>query len=188
MLLITFFGLELLIACASFGFYGFELAALQSVLRWSGRLSLLLFAWGMLSWSRKRWNPQWLVLFAFVHGIHGFEVVTYLVIGPMEFVWHRLIGGIAGYVLVLVVPCLRAVQRFRHGLENGTSWWLTLFFYYLWLIFFMTYLARIRGKLTGITGDLLSFQLAFLAVVGILIVHGGVLWLSSKQGGARDDG
>ena len=77
-----FIGLEVLIIVIALLFDGYSLNALQTITRFSGRLSLLLFSAIFLFYNRPlitEWlSDKFYLLFAVVHGIHLVELLLFV--------------------------------------------------------------------------------------------------------------
>ncbi len=146
-----FVGLEIAILVVAVLFEGYTLSALQTVTRFSGRLSLLLFSVIFLSYNKPSitaWlSKKFYLLFAIVHGIHLVELLLFVSLSGAKLIPIRIAGGFVAYAFIFSMPVL---QSFR---DRGTVTVKTfstveiIFVYYVWLIFFLTYLPRVQGKL-----------------------------------------
>jgi hypothetical protein len=149
--------IQLLVAALALTQYGVTLQGLQATTRFSGRFSLALFSLIFIFLPRKRERLSSVIsekpfhIFAIVHGIHLLELLTYVNYAKVELIPHRLAGGFLAYVLVFVMPFLH--QKFEQGKmpEKRYSIVEYIYLYYVWFIFFMSYLPRVQGKLP-ITG------------------------------------
>src|SRR5687767_13702196 len=77
-----FVSLEIVIIVIAILYYGFSIVALQTITRFSGRLSLFLFSAIFLLYNKPDTIQTWLsrkfyLLFAIVHGIHLVELLSY---------------------------------------------------------------------------------------------------------------
>jgi hypothetical protein len=76
--------LELLLVAACVYLYGTSLEALQMVTRYSGRLSLLIFAILFIGYRQHErllqsvLSPDYFLVFAIAHGIHLLELLGYV--------------------------------------------------------------------------------------------------------------
>jgi hypothetical protein len=149
--------------------FGTTVAGAQAAARWSARVSFLLFAaafagpsWDRLFPSRSARTlsaQEWPLTLAFAgsHFVHLAALLVYVALSARELDPVRLAGGMLGYallVLVLFRPATRA--------------WV---FSYLWFIFLMTYLPRVRGTLPGAGGAPWTFPLFLSLVVLVLVVR-----------------
>jgi hypothetical protein len=143
--------LELLIIAVVLLSQGYSLSALQTITRFSGRISLFLFSAIFLFYNKPAitaWlSDRFYLLFAIVHGVHLVEWLLFVSLAGIKLIAVRVAGGFLAYVYVL---CMPVVQRLK---ENGRITLKTfstvqiIFVYYLWLVFFLTYLPRVQGKL-----------------------------------------
>lgn len=137
---------------------GFTPLALQTITRFSGRLSLFLFSIIFLLQHKPATLHYWLsekfyLLFAIVHGIHLFELLSYVTVAHVVLVPIRLAGGFLAYAFIFTMPILShaaASGKFPASKFNPIQ---TMFLYYVWLIFFLAYLPRVQGKLPGVGGS-----------------------------------
>jgi methionine sulfoxide reductase heme-binding subunit len=153
--------------------FGATVEGAQAAARWSARTSFLLFALAFTgpSWNRLFQSPaahavadrEWPLTLAFAgsHLVHLVALAVYVSLTGHELDPVRLAGGALGYALLLLV-------LFR---PPARSW----AFYYLWFIFFMTYLPRVRGTLPGAGGAPWTFPLFLSLVVLILAVRVGAI-------------
>jgi hypothetical protein len=146
-----FVGLEVVIIVVGILFDGYSLVAIQNITRYSGRLSLLLFS-AIFLWYNKPYLTAWLsekfyLLFAVVHAIHFVEILLFFSLSGAKPSPVRIAGGFLTYAYVLCMPIL---QSFRDQGKVRVKTFATLevfFLYFMWLIFFLTYLPRVQGKL-----------------------------------------
>lgn len=165
--------LEILLAVFAWYNYDFSLTGLQAVTRYSGRLSLLLFSILFLTLPDNQrlysiLSDKPFTVFAVAHGIHLIELLGYVYLSENDLIPVRLAGGFLAYVLIFAMPLFQV--RFEKGLITKTQYTvtLTIYQYYVWLIFFMSYLPRVQGKLPHVGGEYWEF-VALLAWVCILL-------------------
>jgi hypothetical protein len=146
-----FVGFEVLIIILGVLFEGYSLIAIQTITRYSGRLSLLLFS-AIFLWYNKPYLTVWLserfyLLFAVVHAIHLAEILFLFSLSGVKLAPVRIAGGFLAYAYIFSMPVLQAFrdQGKIHGKTFATLE--VVFLYYIWLIFFLTYLPRVQGKL-----------------------------------------
>jgi hypothetical protein len=158
--------LELMIVLAGLAYNGFSVEALQSITRFSGRLSLVLFSVIFL-WSDKPQklhgvlSTQFYLIFAIAHSIHLLELVSYVFLSGTRLIPLRLLGGFAAYLLILLMPLFQYffnTGRLKLKTFRGIG---SFYLFYLWFIFFMTYLPRVMGTLPGVGGHYWEFVLLF---------------------------
>ncbi len=170
-IIILFVLLEISIILISVLIDGDSLAALQTITRFSGRLSLFLFSAIFLLHDKPQTIHAWLsekfyLLFAIVHGIHLIELLSFAYFSKPSLVPIRVAGGFLAYLFIFLMPVLAKLQQrisFKTFavLEN-------VFLYYVWLVFFLTYLPRVLGKLPQVGGSY-NEHVALLGLVSVLL-------------------
>ena len=172
-LIILFIVIEIVIIVLAFLTEGFFLGALQTITRFSGSLSLFLFSAIFLLYNKPYTITAWLshkfyLIFAIVHGIHLAELLAFVYLANIELVPHRLAGGFIAYLFVFAMPFLQSFNM-RGQISNRTYAILeTIFVYYVWLVFFLTYLPRVQGKIP-IAGGSFAEHVALLGWVSTLL-------------------
>lgn len=140
--------------------YGYTIEGLQATTRFSGRFSLFIFSiiflaskpadiYGIL--SKKPFH-----LFALAHGIHLIELSTFIILSGTPLILYRVAGGFLAYALIFLMPVL--ADRLEAGKFAEKKFELVgmVFQYYVWMIFFLTYLPRVRGTLPNVGGGYLE--------------------------------
>lgn len=177
--------LELLLVAACVYLYGTSLEALQMVTRYSGRLSLLIFAILFIGYRQHErllqsvLSPDYFLVFAIAHGIHLLELLGYVYLAGIELVPYRVAGGFIAYSLIFAMPWLQ--HRHRTG-DLATSHFVRIswiYGYYVWLIFFMTYLGRLKGQFQNASPEL--EHLVGMSLVIIVFVWKTASLLTRKQ-------
>ncbi|HRG79518.1 MAG TPA: hypothetical protein PL167_07900 [Cyclobacteriaceae bacterium] len=154
--------------------YGATLESLQAVTRFSGRASLLIFSLIFLFQNHKHLNvksilsEKYFLIFAIAHGIHLIQLLSFVYLSGNPLIPIRLAGGFLAYVLIFMMPYAQSMfERNKLSLKAFSS--LTLIYlYYVWFIFFMSYLPRVRGTLTNVGGSYSEF-VVLLAWVSVLL-------------------
>lgn len=154
-------------------FYGFEKEAFQATVRFSGRLSLLYFSLLFLLSLKSNWlqavlSPNPFAGFALAHGIHLIELLTYQYTFSNGFVPIRALGGSMAYVIIFTLPFLYTAYHRGKIKEKTFTILKNIFLYYVWFIFFMTYLPRVQGKLPNVGGSYQEFVILLSWVCMIL--------------------
>jgi len=150
--------LELIIIAISIIMDGFSIAALQTTTRFSGRLSLFLFSLIFLMHSKPITLHNWLsekfyLLFAIVHGIHLVELLAYVYFADVKLIPIRLAGGFLAYSFIFLMPVLSSYAQSGKITRKVFFTFEAIFLYYIWLIFFLTYLPRVQGRLPSAGGS-----------------------------------
>ena len=154
--------------------YGATLETLQAVTRYSGRVSLSIFSLIFL-FQNHRYIPVKLTLsekyfsiFAIAHGIHLIQLLSFVYLTSNELIPLRLAGGFVAYLLIFIMPYAQHLFE-RHKISHKQFSTLTLIYlYYVWFIFFMTYLPRVRGELPNVGGSYSEF-VVLLAWVSLML-------------------
>lgn len=149
---------ELLIIALGAWNYGVNLQGLQAATRFSGRFSLFIFSLIFLFIHHERINVRVLLsenfylVFAVTHGIHLAELVTYVSLSGNELIPIRVAGGALAYLFIFVMPYLYQLTRQNKLSASLFAKAELVYAFYLWLIFFLTYLPRVQGKLPNVGG------------------------------------
>jgi hypothetical protein len=156
--ILLFLVLEISIALIAVLSHGYSLTALQTAARFSGSISLFLFSAIFLLHDKPETINTWLsnrfyLLFALVHGIHSIELALYLLKSGTELIPYRVAGGILAIVYILLMPLFKLNTAL--GRMSTKSFYAVekVFIYYIWTIFFFTYLPRVQGTLPTIGGS-----------------------------------
>ncbi len=137
--------------------YGVTIEGLQATTRFSGRFSLFTFSIIFLA-NRPADIYNWLSkkpfhIFALVHGIHLLELLSFVYISETPLILYRVAGGFLAYSLIFALPIL--ADRLERGVvtEKKFNIAVVVFQYFVWGIFFLTYLPRVRGSLPNVGGS-----------------------------------
>jgi len=178
--------LEFLILILAINNYGFNLEGLQATTRFSGRLSLAIFSlmFILLAFNREKLSSLLSTkpfhIFAIAHGIHLIELLSFVYLSKANFIPIRLAGGFLAYVFIFVMPMIqRYFESGKIGLKRYTLAE-NIYVYYVWFIFFMSYLPRIQGKLPNVGGSYSEFVVLMIWVCLLMIVRIAVL-ISKKR-------
>jgi len=183
--LTIFILLEFFIVILACSLHGFTLSGLQATTRFSGRLSLFLFSIIFIFHARREVLVKWLseefyLLFAVVHGIHLIELLWYVSASGTQLIPYRVAGGFLAYAFIFVMPWVKvSVQRgtFTTKKFNTIE---QIYLIYIWIIFFMSYLPRILGKLPNVGGTFAEHMTLFVWVM-LLIALRFIVWFSTKN-------
>jgi DMSO/TMAO reductase YedYZ heme-binding membrane subunit len=166
-------------AVAAVAMFGTGVEGLQALARYSGRAGLLWFAlvfsiaplhrlapgeWTRLALRRRRSLG---LAFGAHHLVHLVELLTYLEVSGKGFDVSRAAGGMVGYaflVAMMLTSTDKAVARL--GAKNWkrlhrTGLW------YLWIVFLLTYLPRVRGQRPTAGGGPLEWSVCLAIVVAL---------------------
>lgn len=130
--------------------YPDTVSQLQCVTRLSGRLSLLMFSFIFLLYPLRKnvlkniLSSRYLLLFALQHGFHLVVLLTYVYLSGVVLVPYRVAGGFFAYAIIFLMPWFEA--RVAKGKLTMPAFDRVMTFYqfYVWFIFFMTYVARVN--------------------------------------------
>lgn len=164
---------ELVIVLIAIIMNGITIEALQTATRFSGRFSLLVFSCIFLLHAYPQTlhsilSKQFYLALAVAHGIHFAELGSYIFLSGVKLIPYRLLGGALAYALIMLMPFIQSLRE-REKIQSSTfSKFETGFAYYLWLIFFLTYLPRLTGSLPSAGGYYYEFVILMSWVVIML--------------------
>lgn len=154
--------------------YGATLETLQAVTRFSGRVSLAIFSLIFL-FQHHRYLPvktmlseHYFSIFAIAHGIHLIELLVFVYLSGNELIPLRLAGGFLAYVLIFIMPYAQHLANQNRISTKQFSTLTLVYLYYVWFIFFMSYLPRVRGELPHVGGTYGEF-VVLLAWVSLMM-------------------
>jgi hypothetical protein len=167
---VAWIALEILILLFPMASYnGFTLEAIHITTRFSGRLSLIAFSFILLTRgkdSATSWvSDKPFLLFAILHGIHLVELLSYVIWSGNQLIPIRVLGGALAYAFIFLMPILsmKINESKMRRIEIA-------FFSYVWLIFFMTYLPRVSGRLPNVGGTFTEHVILFVWVILIGLI------------------
>ncbi len=166
---------ELLVIVPAVNNYGLTIEGLQATARFSGRLSLLIFTFifFLLPFSREKLtrilssNP--FLVFSVAHGIHLIELVSYVYLSRADLIPIRLVGGFLAYVFIFLMPVIHVYYESGKITQNRFSIAENVYAYYVWFIFFMSYLPRVQGKLPNAGGRYWEFVVLLIWVCLLMV-------------------
>jgi hypothetical protein len=172
-IIILFVLLEISIILISLLIDGNSLTALQTITRFSGRLSLFLFSAIFLLYDKPQTIHPWLsekfyLLFAIVHGIHLLELLSLVYLSNASLMPIRIAGGFLAYLYIFLMPVFVKLQESQRISSKTFSVLEIVFIYYVWLVFFLTYLPRVLGALPEVGGSY-SEHVALLGLISVLL-------------------
>ena len=137
---------------------GYSVNALQTIARFSGRLSLMLFSAIFLLYTKPSALTPWLsdrfyLLFAIVHGVHLIELLLFVTLAGVQLNPYRVAGGFIAYAFIFAMPIIQHYRQLDRITVRNYQRVEAIFVYYVWLIFFLTYLPRVQGKLPQAGGS-----------------------------------
>jgi len=167
---------ELAVAALGINNYGWNLEGLQATTRFSGRLSLFIFSFIFLLYPKDKivltfyLSEKFFLALAIAHGIHLVELLSYVSLSGTQLVPYRVVGGFLAYAMIFLMPLFQ--QRAETGkLSAGRYRSLGMvYIFYVWLIFFMTYVGRLRAELPNAGGT----RAEYLTLMGWVILMLGM--------------
>jgi hypothetical protein len=150
--------LEFSILLSALLIFGFTLEALQTATRYSGRLSLVVFSFIFLTQNNKKKLTPSLSerpydIFAVIHGIHLIELIIFVYLSQIKLVPYKILGGFLAYLFIFLMPLAHQYQKQKKISVIRFFTIETTFLYYVWLIFFITYLTRVLGNVSLVDGS-----------------------------------
>lgn len=158
--------------------YGWTLEGLQAITRYSGRASLGIFSLIFLFYNhpviqlKRLLSDKFFLVFAIAHGIHLFELTSYLYFSSSPIIPLRLAGGMLAYAMIFVMPWVQKQHNEQKITDKRFNQAALIYLYYVWFIFFMTYLPRVRGELPNAGG---SYK-EFVVLLGWVSIMMGFKW------------
>ena len=172
--LLTTLIIEVAIALLAVINYGVTLEALQAVTRFSGRASLAIFSLIFLFQKHPYVNVKlilsenFFLIFAIAHGIHLIELLSYVYLSGITLIPYRVAGGFIAYSFIFLMPWLEQLHHRTKLTSKQFSITTLLYLYYVWLIFFMTYLSRVQGSFPNAGGSFLE-HITLLGWVALML-------------------
>ncbi len=154
--------------------YGATLETLQAVTRFSGRASLAIFSLIFLFQNHRYVNvkamlsERYFSVFAIAHGIHLVQLLTFVYLSGNQLIPLRLAGGFLAYILIFIMPYAQHMFESNKISQKQFSTLTLIYLYYVWFIFFMSYLPRVRGELPNVGGSYSEFVI-LLAWVSLMM-------------------
>lgn len=167
--------------------YGTSLESLQAVTRFSGRASLAIFSLIFLFQNHRHVNvktilsDQYFLVFATAHGIHLVQLLTYVYLSGNELIPARLAGGFLAYALIFIMPYAQQLFENNKISARAFSTLTLIYLYYVWFIFFMSYLPRVRGTLPNVGGSYSEFVMLLAWVSLIMGIKLQSLFVAKKS-------
>ena len=159
----------------------------QASARLSGRVSLMFFLfYGIYATRHASVETDSIPLgiktqltkdFAVIHIIHWVFLAIAVKMSGFELVPFRVAGGALAYGMIVVMPFIYQKKLFN-SLPLPTMQHVYIF--YVWLIFFMTYLSRVRGQTPTATGDMTYYWILIVVTTAFLVWR--IAKLFKKQG------
>lgn len=149
----------------------------QSCAKLSGRISLLFFSILFVYHTvipdlkdheilKKKYYLSF--NFAILHIIHFFFLAIAVYLSGFELVPFRVAGGAIAYVMIILLPFIIKGKIFKKLALNTL---VNSYLYYVWLIFFMTYVARLSGVNQHFTGSKNSYLILIIFTSILMIWH-----------------
>ena len=154
----------------------------QATARLSGRVSLLffslLFIYATLFPSVEQGSESLKVKyvlaknFAIIHVIHWFLLATAAKLSKFSIVPIRVAGGALAYLIIVLLPFIIQRMIFKK-IPLRTAF--NVYLFYVWLIFFITYLTRVLGKASPITGIMPAYYILISLTTALMIFRIGII-------------
>jgi hypothetical protein len=163
----------------------------QASARLSGRVSVLFFSILMIyatlvpGFERRsnEYRTKYILFrdFAIIHLIHWFLLAASVSLTQFELLPIRLAGGVIAYVLVGVMPWLMTRPDTGFAMLTAVQ---ASYMFWVWLVFTMTYTARLSGSTPVHTGSPASWWPFFIWLIGLIFWRSYVLlrqfWVTKK--------
>ena len=175
-LLITGIGLEILVMLLAYiESQGDTTLFFQASARLSGRVSLLFFLfYGIYATRHPSVEIDSVALsvktmlvrdFAIIHVIHWVFLAIAVKLSGFELVPFRVLGGSLAYLMIVLMPF---IYQKKLLLNVSLVTMQHVYIFYVWLIFFMTYLSRVRGQTPTATGNMTAYWVLIAVTAAFL--------------------
>lgn len=172
-ILLTVLAEALVIAFGTFQ-HGWNIEGLQASTRFSGRLSLAIFAFIFLLHPKRSeslksmLSANYFLIFAIAHGIHLIELLNYVILSGIPLVPYRLAGGFIAYAMIFLMPWFQIQHSSKKIADLRFEQLGYIYLFYVWFIFFMTYLSRVNGSFPNAGGSYAE-HVGLMVFVNILL-------------------
>jgi hypothetical protein len=167
-------------------------AFFQAAARLSGRVSLLFFAlllvYATLHPAFERGSDSLRVKerlfrdFAILHVIHWFLLAKSVYLSGFELVPTRVAGGALAYLLVVGMPLVIRGNWFKINVLARLQ---GFYLFWVWLIFFLTYVTRLRGQSPDASGAPSAWWPLAAATLGLMLWR---IWkIAERRNPTRDN-
>ena len=176
-LLITGIGLEILVMLLAYiESQGDTTLFFQASARLSGRVSLLFFLfYGIYATRHPSVEIDSVALsvktmlvrdFAIIHVIHWVFLAIAVKLSGFELVPFRVLGGSLAYLMIVLMPF---IYQKKLLLNVSLVTMQHVYIFYVWLIFFMTYLSRVREQTPTATGSMSAYWVLMAVTAAFLV-------------------
>ncbi len=167
----------------------------QSAARLSGRVSLLCFAFLFIYATLQDYTkPDREVLrityllacnFMIIHVIHWVLLANAVMRSGFDLVPMRLVGGALAYGMIVLLPfSLKEVKNKTIDHKGFKTFPIHLvmssYLTYVWIIFLMTYVSRVNGSATHVTGSMSAYTFLIVLTIALMIWRLYMLWHKRK--------
>ena len=163
----------------------------QSAARLSGRVSLLFFSILMIyatlvpgiERGATSYRVKYILFrdFAVVHLIHLCILTVSVYLNHFELLPIRLAGGVIAYGLVVLMPYLMQKSNTKQPLLIAVQ---ATYMFWVWLVFSMTYTARLSGSTPVHSGSPASWWPFFIWLIALIFWRSVILlrqsWVTKK--------
>ncbi len=104
--------------------------------------------------------------FAVIHIIHWVFLAIAVKLSGFELIPFRVAGGALAYGMIVVMPFIYQRKLFA---SFSLPMMQHVYIFYVWLIFFMTYLSRVRGQTPTATGDMTYYWILIVVTSSFLL-------------------
>ena len=180
-------GAEAAVAALGVNNYGWSVEGLQATTRFSGRLSLFIFSFIFLLHPKEKsklsfyLSDGYFLVFAIAHGIHLMELLMYVSLAGIPLVPYRVAGGFLAYSMIFLMPWFQL--RFDNQKITATKFHALglSYLFYVWLIFFMTYVSRVSGSFPNVGGTHSEHVTLMGWVCVMLVIKLGILFKGNTK-------
>ena len=154
--------------------------AIRISARYSARLSALvylycfyLFTLGLIKNTNKIDLNNWISIFCVVHLIHFCFLAANVYLNKIELIPYKLAGGFLAYLMIISFPFL--VKK-----PNLAKWTYFVYFYYVGIVFIITYISRIKGQFIGAEPSIFHY-IGLIAIAIFFIANPIIIFTKGKE-------
>lgn len=131
--------------------------------RYSGRLSLFVYLYcfyiffeSFITNKNLKKLKEFVLIFGILHVVHFGYLAMSVFLNELPIIPVKVTGGAIAYMMIIIYPFI------INKIKNTT--YHLIYFYYVGIVFLVTYLARIRGDFEGASPEIFH-KIAFLLLI-----------------------
>ncbi len=147
--------------------------------RYSGRLSLFVYLYcfyiffeSFITNKNLKKLKEFVLIFGILHVVHFGYLAMSVFLNELPIIPVKVTGGAIAYMMIIIYPFI------INKIKNTT--YHLIYFYYVGIVFLMTYLARIRGDFEGASPEIFH-KIAFLLLILVFFKFGFDFYKNRKK-------